>query len=87
MAEGRDTRAWRIRGLCPLHCKKGVEVSLLCFLVINNFSQFLLTFVLLSSLLENGELYKVSGREPDEVLDYLLSFIGSFSDVVESIII
>ena len=55
---------------------------LLCCLVMEIFLQFLLTFVLLSSLLENGELHKVSGGQSNEVLEHL-SFIRSFSDRIE----
>ena len=69
----------------PLSWKKGAtgaEVSSLSFLVTKEFSQFLLTFVLLSSLIENSEFRKVSGRKSNEVLEHLLSFIRSFYDVV-----
>ena len=62
-------------------------MPLLSCLVKENFSPFLLALVLLSSLLENGEFHKVSGRQSDAVLEHLLSFIGSFYDVVESVII
>ena len=40
-----------------------------------------------SSLLEDDEFHKVSGRQSNEVLEYLLSFIEPFSDVVESILL
>ena len=66
----------------PLPWKKGArgaEVPLLFCLVIKIFSQFLFTFVLLSSLLENDELLKVSGRQSNEVLEHLPS---AFSDGV-----
>ena len=71
------------------HCpaRNGAEVPLLFSLVIKDFSYFLFTFALLSSLLKHCEFYKVSGRQSNEVLEHLLSFIGSFSDVVESVIL
>ena len=56
-------------------------------ILIKDFSQFLLTFVLLSSLLENCEFHEVDGRQSSEALEHLLSFIGSFSDIVESVIL
>ena len=45
-----------------------------------------ITFVPLSSRLENGEFHTVDGRQSNEALEHL-SFIGSFSDVVESVIL
>ena len=62
-------------------------MPLLCCLLIENFSQFRLTFTLLPSPLESGECHKVSGRQSCEVLEHLLSFIGSFFDVVESVVL
>ena len=62
-------------------------MPVLSCIVIKNFSQLLLTFVLLSSLLENGEFHTVSGRQSNEVSEHLLSVIGSFSDVLESVIL
>ena len=74
-------------GQCPSAFKergKGGKVASLCCLVIEVFSQFPLSFVLLSSLLENGEFHKVSDRQSNEVLEHLLYFIRSSSDDVEN---
>ena len=65
---------------------KGAKAPLLPCVVMKNFSKFLHTFVLLSSLLENGKFHKVSGRQSNEVLEHIY-FIVSFSDVVESVIL
>ena len=54
-------------------------MPVLSCIVIKQISQFLLTCVLLSSLLENVEFDKVSGRQSNEVSEHL-SFIGSLSD-------
>ena len=58
-------------GQRPLPWKKegkGAEVPLSSCLMINNFLQFLLAFVLLSILLKNGEFHEVSDRQSNEVL-------------------
>ena len=70
---------------CP--GRRGPKVSLLCCLLIEYVSQFRLTFTLLPLPLENGECHTVSGRQSSKVLEHLLFFIGSFSDLAESVIL
>ena len=65
-----------------LSSKKGGRSALIILSCNKKFSQFLLPFVLLSSLLENGEFHKVRDRQSSAVLEHL-SFIGPFADVVE----
>ena len=65
---------------------KGGRSDLIILSGSKNVSLFSLAFVLLSSLLENGECYKVSGRQSNGVLEHLSSSIGLFSNVVESAI-
>ena len=55
--------------------------------LVTKFFTISFSFVLLSSLSENGECYKVSRRQSNEDSEHILSFIGSFSDVVESVIL
>ena len=71
---------------CSRKREQGRRTPLIILSSNEHFSQFLLPFVLLSSLLENGESHEVSGRQSNAVLDHL-SFIASFSDVAESVIL
>ena len=87
MCVARDTGARGRRGAAPLTLEEGGRSALI---ILSSNKGFVTisspTFVPLSSLLENGEFHKVRVRQFNEVLEHL-SFIGSFSDVVESVIL